>query len=258
MSDKETFWKNKLMAFLHDPPHKPYGISRHEETLKTNLNLFDLTEKDFKDQKSEKYRADSLAAAADRFIFPNPIKSWKGEKLHADWLKEGLPFIHPFCGSILKPHEYPVTRDVAEDWMSKALSGVVEGGADKTNFIKAWRLWEKNLVDDGRGSKAYFPYLVADTRIPDHTIWQHNALVAALASCSNNPAFLIFQLGPVQSFIAQARTTRDLWAGSYILSYLNAKAMHLVADKYGPDHIIFPQLKGNPIIDHFFLVRIWR
>src|SRR5947209_18942637 len=33
---------------------------------------------------------------------------------------------------------------------------------------------------------------------------------------------LIFSLGPVQPFIAQARKTRDLWLGSFILSTLMA------------------------------------
>lgn len=37
-----------------------------------------------------------------------------------------------------------------------------------------------------------------------------------------------FSLGPVQSFVSQARRTRDLWAGSFMLSYLTALAMHEV------------------------------
>ena len=36
---------------------------------------------------------------------------------------------------------------------------------------------------------------------------------------------LLFQLGPVQEFIAQARSTRDLWSGSYLLSWLVAHAI---------------------------------
>src|SRR5437588_11915519 len=31
---------------------------------------------------------------------------------------------------------------------------------------------------------------------------------------------LLFSLGPVQTFIAQARKTRDLWLGSYLLAKL--------------------------------------
>ncbi|MDI6718595.1 MAG: type III-B CRISPR-associated protein Cas10/Cmr2 [Methanomicrobiales archaeon] len=36
---------------------------------------------------------------------------------------------------------------------------------------------------------------------------------------------LQFSLGPVQGFIAQGRRTRDLWSGSYLLSYLSGCAM---------------------------------
>ncbi len=249
-NNNDEFWKRKLLAFLHDPPHKPYGIANHAGTIKSNLNLFGLTEHDaaaFKD----KFSSDSFAAAADRFIFPNPRK----DDLKTNWYAEDLPFIHPFCDEKLVPHERPVTRDVAEDWMSCALSQTItEQQPTKKNFIKAWRLWERNLVKPDRKATHYLPYLVADTRIPDHTIWQHNALTSAIAGCNGNPGFLLLQLGPVQSFIAQAKTTRDLWAGSYILSYLNAQAMYVVAnsERYGPDHIIFPQIKNNPIIDDLF------
>ena len=37
---------------------------------------------------------------------------------------------------------------------------------------------------------------------------------------------LHISLGPVQGFVAQARRTRDLWGGSYLLSLLAAHAMH--------------------------------
>ena len=37
-----------------------------------------------------------------------------------------------------------------------------------------------------------------------------------------------FTLGPVQGFVAQARRTRDFWAGSFILSWLSAVAMRAV------------------------------
>jgi CRISPR-associated protein Cmr2 len=37
--------------------------------------------------------------------------------------------------------------------------------------------------------------------------------------------YLHFAIGPVQGFVAQARRTRDLWGGSYLLSFLSAHAM---------------------------------
>lgn len=51
---------------------------------------------------------------------------------------------------------------------------------------------------------------------------------------------LQFSLGPVQGFIRQARRTRDLWSGSYILSYLSARAMKGVIDSGGK--IIVPKV----------------
>ncbi|MBR4125596.1 MAG: type III-B CRISPR-associated protein Cas10/Cmr2, partial [Victivallales bacterium] len=94
----------------------------------------------------------------------------------------------------------------------------------------------------------------ADPNLPDFTVWNHLAARAALANCIDDqnqvrPAFLMFQLGPVQEFIAQARSTRDLWSGSYMLSWLMANALKAVTDKLGPAAIIFPNLRGNGIFD---------
>jgi hypothetical protein len=37
---------------------------------------------------------------------------------------------------------------------------------------------------------------------------------------------LKLQIGPVQEFIAQARSTRDLWSGSFLLSWFMAAGLH--------------------------------
>ena len=50
-----------------------------------------------------------------------------------------------------------------------------------------------------------------------------------------------FSLGPVQGFVAQARRTRDFWAGSFILSWLSAVAMKAVEKQGGGARIIFPE-----------------
>ena len=42
---------------------------------------------------------------------------------------------------------------------------------------------------------------------------------------------LLLSLGPVQSFIASARKTEDLWSGSYILSYMTEKAIALTQEQ---------------------------
>lgn len=55
------------------------------------------------------------------------------------------------------------------------------------------------------------------------------------------------QVGPVQEFIAQARSTRDMWAGSYLLSRLTARAME-VFDR-ADCSFVFPALEGQPLYE---------
>ncbi len=52
-------------------------------------------------------------------------------------------------------------------------------------------------------------------------------------------SMLRMQIGPVQEFIAAARTSRDLWSGSYLLSRLMAAALHYLEQQEGAE-IIFP------------------
>jgi CRISPR-associated protein Cmr2 len=55
-----------------------------------------------------------------------------------------------------------------------------------------------------------------------------------------------FTLGPVQSFVAQARRTRDFWAGSFLLSWLSAVAIQAVKAQGGT--VNFPVPDENYLI----------
>ena len=60
----------------------------------------------------------------------------------------------------------------------RALDGIAHDSEDwKLKFIRSWRLWPERTA---REKAAHMAYIVADTRIPDHTLWHHNALAAAL------------------------------------------------------------------------------
>ena len=54
-----------------------------------------------------------------------------------------------------------------------------------------------------------------------------------------------FTIGPVQGFVAQARRTRDFWAGSFLLSYLSGVAMAATRNLAGEDAIRFPKPDPN-------------
>src|SRR5579871_4196352 len=56
---------------------------------------------------------------------------------------------------------------------------------------------------------------------------------------------LHFTLGPVQSFVAQARRTRDLWAGSFLLSWLAGQAMKVIGVNGGT--ILVPDVEHDAL-----------
>lgn len=61
----------------------------------------------------------------------------------------------------------------------------------------------------------------------------------------NKQSLLLFQLGPVQSFIAQAQTVGDLAVGSAILSEITKAAIQKVPDYKSEEVLVFPSTKGN-------------
>ncbi len=248
--NNEQFWKQKLMAFLHDPPCKAldFGPTHEQDALNFCKSAGMVDDRDLGTFKAIK-DADHYAAAADRFLFPQK------ECNSAFTGGVGETFKHPLSGE-----EYIIDslleNGKAIEILQNAFGGIKTENP-KHKFFLYWRRWlENTLAHSHDNSKArqlaFFP---ADTRLPDHTIWTHMSIASAFEGCRNpdtkviDPAFMIFQVGPVQEFIAQARSTRDLWSGSYLLSWLTCAAIKAVTDECGPDSIIFPALKGLGIFD---------
>ncbi len=248
-----TDWKRKLAAYLHDPPEKAYDFGpAHKQRAEVHSQNFGVGEL----WSALGGNPDWAAAAADRFVFPHgSLVGGLGED-------KRLGFVHPVSGRSddgrpSLPTDglaFPTHADAQEsvgavspDWRSKD---------PQVLFLLAWRQWCDCAASQGAGTEL-LPYLPADTRCPDGTIWHHCAMVSALETCRESgdlklppkPAFLLFQVGPVQDFIAQARSTRDLWSGSYLLSWLMMHAIKAVADVCGPDVVIFPSLRGQPLYD---------
>lgn len=98
----------------------------------------------------------------------------------------------------------------------------------------------------------------ADSRTPDHSLWDHLRVTSSLAFLSRRkqegpalPWLVAFSIGPVQRFIAQSRTSRDLWTTSMLLSDLVWHAMVPFVEQYGPEAIVYPDLRGNPRADQW-------
>ncbi len=255
-----SLWRSKLAAYLHDPPSKCLDIANHGERSDAAFR-----QAGFVDTEIGEYfaHADHAGAAADRLPFPSSQAS--GLQCAFDGVRNA--FLHPLSGERLRLHgEFRSVEQgfEGEQSIQPALSAeslvALKDNNDcwRARFFAHWRLWPKHAME-----KDYrLALLPADTRIPDHSIWTHMQVVSALAGCVGSddiwrPAFLKFQLGPVQDFIAAARSIRDLWSGSYLLSWLMAAGLKALSESVGPDAVIFPNLRGQPLFDLHWRKELW-
>ena len=219
-------------------------------------------------------RADWWASAADRPQFPMQelaVTGRQGQQVivrvaegsQVRWT--GAPvLIHPLTGEQLDLGRSGGLKDTDVGELKarsfKHFAGLVQkdatGGIDVCRTLFAmWRFGPALREEEDNGSLgALWPLLPADTRVPDHSIWDHLDLTSAFAGAfADDPqgevALLTLAIGPVQSFIAAARSTSDLWAGSHLLARLAWEAMKPVCEALGPDAILFPRLRGVPQVD---------
>ncbi|MCX7628199.1 MAG: type III-B CRISPR-associated protein Cas10/Cmr2 [Methylophilaceae bacterium] len=215
-------------------------------------------------------RADWWAAAADRPQWPmQEVTLASGKTLaiaewaQVHWAKSPV-LIHPLTGDQIDLHTLSDTEitDIKQrsfDHFAGLLKMLgIQGDAPidwRKVLLTYWRFGPELKEENDNGKLgALWPLLPADTRIPDHSIWDHLDLTSAFAGAfSADPegeaALLALSIGPVQSFIAAARSTSDLWAGSHLLSRLAWEAMRPVCEALGPDAILFPRLRGIPQVD---------
>ncbi|MDD5297608.1 MAG: type III-B CRISPR-associated protein Cas10/Cmr2 [Rhodocyclaceae bacterium] len=280
----------KALVLLRDPAGHEGGTSR---ALTRLLGLSDITMDTLDPDNTDAltavmfkkgiplamYRhiqcADWWAAAADRPQWPMQeitVDTKVGKKTFAvapwaqvRWTKSPV-LIHPLTGYNydLGQHGGLGDTDLADikersfNHFSNLLTKLYR--ADPTEdpqktLLAYWRFGPELAEDEDFGKLgALWRLLPADTRVPDHSIWDHLDLTSAFAGAfaadpEGEAALLTLAIGPVQGFIAAARTTSDLWAGSHLLARLAWEAMKPVCEALGPDAILFPRLRGVPQVD---------
>jgi len=188
-----TNWKNKLLAFLHDPPSKTFDIPNHE-----SLALTLLRQAGFSEEEARRFsrQADWDASAADRLPFP--ASQAGGLRCQFDGVRNC--FHHPLGAgangdALTLPFQGEfVTSELAHE-TDQTIQPVLAGFGDipddssdpcgkwwRARFFAHWRLWQKHAAE--RDYRVAF--LPADTRIPDHTIWTHMQVVAFRAFSWNS------------------------------------------------------------------------
>lgn len=263
---EQTLWLAKLAAWTHDPAEKALVLMRtpgkgHEDgTVRSLKNAFfaNGVPTHIKDAIEQ---ADWWAAAADR---PQSGANWR---VHFS----GEPvLIHPLSGEeynlgkiddIHPEHIAACSEAHFTDLIVRNENGDIDPKRTALNFWRFGPEMDSTLP-------LLWQLLPADSRVPDHTIWSHLDLSSAFAAAfvadalspgpspaegrgekKGNAALLSMSFGPVQDFIAQSRSTSDLWAGSHLLSRIAWEGLKVIANAIGPDAVIFPQLRGVPQVD---------
>ncbi len=238
---EQTDWETLLRVWMHDPPDKALDVRRHvsraERYLSVALGLGDrLAETKDRDAGL----ADQLAAIAERL--PMPSAGARGER--AVGPENGrLHIRHPLSAQ----DEILDCPDIDERQMCVVIDEIVRDLVKpRDRFLALWRMLPERID---------FPLnrLPADTRVPDHSLIDHADITAGLWSSiekgAAGRAIFGFALGPVQPFIEAARSLRDLWTGSVILSCVAFAAMRPILERFGPTAFVYPALRGNPLMD---------
>jgi len=272
----DIVWQTKLHARLHDPAEKALVLLRdpagHEGGTSRALHRALFQDGIPPAIAGNVRRADWWAAAADRPQWPMEVTVSTGggdtrtfavaRWAQVHWTKVPV-LIHPLTGATFDLGRSGGLRETEiGDIKERSLehfAGLVQRDAGKTDWRRTslafWRFGPSlSEVNDNGTLGALWPLLPADTRVPDHSIWEHLDLTSAFAGAfaadpNGDAALLTVSLGPVQSFIEAARSTSDMWAGSHLLSRLAWEAMKTVCEELGPDAILFPRLRAVPQVD---------
>lgn len=270
----EILWQTKLAARLLGLEQLPDNIDPdNDEVLSRVIFKQGLPREIYRHVQ----RADWWAAAADRPQWPMQeitVTTKAGEQktlavapwAQVCWAKQPV-LIHPLTGEQydLGQHGGLSDTDLQDikkrsfDHFSGLLVKLGAGESEPPDWRKVllafWRFGPELLEEEDFGKLGkLWELLPADTRIPDHSIWDHLDLTSAFAGAfaadpKGESALLALSIGPVQGFIAAARKMDDLWAGSHLLSRLSWETMRPLCERLGPDAILFPRLRGIPQVD---------
>ncbi|MCY4674689.1 MAG: type III-B CRISPR-associated protein Cas10/Cmr2 [Bacteroidetes bacterium] len=241
----ETDWRRVLQAWMHDPVDKALSIRGHTERAKFFLSAALDGEQNVFDLERSSKSADIIASTAERL--PMPKAGRYGER--AVGISDGpLQIFHPVSA---QPDELNIPN-ASEDEVSGVIKNIVCSLPmdPRLRFLALWRLLPRDLY---RKFGLDFTRLPADTRVPDHSLIQHADITSGIQAASqfgrDDWAILSVTLGPVQSFIEAARSVRDLWSGSALLSWLIFQGIRPIIRDLGPTVMVFPALRGNPLTD---------
>ncbi len=278
----QGYWQAKIWGLLHDPAlkalHNNTGRGQNsfwqalppmQTWVENNLD----PEKSAKKLLKQLKLADYITSASDRGAIGSLTSS-------VDYGQKGLEIAHLLSGAKLNLkincHEQLLSE--RQNFLANQERQLLAAIPRETKEdIKELFLWLWRCLPEATcklfNEDASLLLMPAETRLPDASIWSHASITSALAGALGgydltpeaitndwpkgvplSHAYLAsFTFSPIQELIKASRKMRDLWAGSWTLHYLSAKVSWTLANIYGPDCLIYPNLYQQPLIDHWIL-----
>ncbi len=242
-------FENKLKSFLHDPIDKCFHIPTHIERAKKYARKLGVS------GIEDAVGSDIIASCMERSLLPKGIIQNFNEIRHP--LSNGRLELSGYDKNNIFEEICKIFENIGSD---------ISTYNNKRKFLYLWRNLQDKIFNELMNNEwvKFLSILPADTRIPDHSIWEHLKISSAINAFwdkenreiyQNNSLFLL-SLGPVQSFIIQARKTQDFYMGSFLLSYLTFIGMIEIIENFGPTSIIFPDLYKQPLMDWYLKTKL--
>lgn len=235
----------KIAALLHDPPNKPWllvhKVDHEAEAAGYVRSLAGLDE-----IPEEVRRADQLASSIDRHI----LSILMGGRYVSNFLPcERLELRNPVNPLFRVELPAALGGKQLSDFKNTLFSLLGNIPDARLRYLLLYALYEVLWIDHG------LPVGPADTRVPTHTVFDHNyATAAALNWVSGHgvKGLLVgIDVAGVQGFISSSRKLRDAWVSSYLVSALVWYSILPLVREIGPDVLVTPSLRLNPFFVHW-------
>jgi CRISPR-associated protein Cmr2 len=274
--NKEELFLYKVGALLHDPldkswiitgrleaPLQPFELMGAHEREAYNLAIKILggtvLEKVINEYNKYLFSnkvikpADRFASGVDRVFLDEFLPDNKKRIVEKD-----IKIRNPFNPEYEKDIPQEILKDKIFNF-TECLKNILNGINDvKLAYLALYAFYELAWI------KNNLPISPADTRVPTHSIFDHNyattTAVNFFIDSNGNPngLVIVIDVPSVQEYIKSSRKLRDLWVSSYLVSVLVWSTIKEFIKLYGPDILILPTTRFNPFFYHYVLSELSR
>ena len=156
---------------------------------------------------------------------------------------------HPLSG---EKYDFEVSLEHEDCEKLQKLIDKFKNNGTKKQFLRLWKEIPEKINK--------LKLIPVDQRVPSYFLLNQAQISSAVSTAFDgskfSPSLLLFSIASAQDFIFTARRTQDFWMGSFLLSYFMWIGIKHIVKELGPDCIIFPSLRGQPLFEYWFETEI--